>query len=51
MTGREVRLSREVDSDLIGGLVVRVGDQWIDASVRGRLERLRDQLVAGIQNR
>jgi F-type H+-transporting ATPase subunit delta len=51
MTGREVRLSTEVDSDLIGGLVVRVGDQWIDASVRGRLERLHDQLVAGIQNR
>jgi F-type H+-transporting ATPase subunit delta len=51
MTGREVRLSTEVDPDLIGGLVVRVGDRWIDASVRGRLERLRDQLVAGIQNR
>jgi F-type H+-transporting ATPase subunit delta len=51
MTGHEVRLSTEVDPDLIGGLVVRVGDQWIDASVRGRLERLRDQLVAGIQNR
>jgi F-type H+-transporting ATPase subunit delta len=51
MTGREVRLTSEVDPELIGGLVVRVGDQWIDASVRGRLERLRDQLVAGIQNR
>jgi F-type H+-transporting ATPase subunit delta len=51
MTGREVRLSTEVDPDLIGGLVVRVGDQWIDASVRGRLERLRDQLAAGIQYR
>jgi ATP synthase F1 delta subunit len=50
-TGREVRLTSEVDPELIGGLVVRVGDQWIDASVRGRLERLRDQLVAGIQNR
>jgi F-type H+-transporting ATPase subunit delta len=51
MTGREVRLASEVDPELIGGLVVRVGNQWIDASVRGRLERLRDQLVAGIQNR
>jgi len=47
MTGREVRLTSAVDPELIGGLVVRVGDQWIDASVRGRLERLRDQLVAG----
>ncbi len=47
MTGKQVRLTTAVDPDLIGGLVVRVGDQWIDASVRGRLERLRDQLVAG----
>lgn len=47
MTGKQVRLSATVDPDLIGGLIVRVGDQWIDASVRGRLERLRDQLVAG----
>jgi F-type H+-transporting ATPase subunit delta len=47
MTGRDVRLTTAVDSDLIGGLIVRIGDQWIDASVRGRLQRLRDQLVAG----
>jgi F-type H+-transporting ATPase subunit delta len=47
MTGREVRLTTAVDPELIGGLVVRVGDQWIDASVRGRLERLRNQLAAG----
>ena len=32
---------------LIGGLTVRIGDNLIDASVRGRLERLRSQLVAG----
>jgi F-type H+-transporting ATPase subunit delta len=51
MTGKQVRLTTAVDPDLIGGLVVRVGDQWMDASVRGRLERLRDQLVAGTQNR
>jgi F-type H+-transporting ATPase subunit delta len=47
MTGKQVRLTTAVDPDLIGGLIVRVGDKWIDASVRGRLERLRDQLVAG----
>ncbi len=49
--GRDVRMTADVDPELIGGLVVRVGDQLIDASVRGRLERLRDQLVAGTQNR
>ena len=47
MTGKTVKLDATVDPALIGGLTVQVGDQMIDASVRGRLERLRDQLVAG----
>ena len=47
MTGSGVELRSEVDEALIGGLTVRVGDQLLDASVRGRLERLRDQLVLG----
>ena len=47
MTGGRVRLDLEVDPSLLGGLVVRVGDRLIDGSVRGRLERLRNQLVSG----
>jgi F-type H+-transporting ATPase subunit delta len=47
MTASQVDLSREVDPALIGGLTVRVGDRLVDASVRGRLERLRHQLLAG----
>jgi len=47
MTGRTVKLATTVDPTLIGGVTVRVGDRMIDASVRGRLQRLRDQLVAG----
>jgi F-type H+-transporting ATPase subunit delta len=47
MTGRTVDLRVEVDEWLIGGLTVRVGDTLYDASVRGRLERLRERLVAG----
>ncbi len=47
LLGSSVELETVVDEDLIGGLTVRVGDRYIDASVRGRLERLRDQLVAG----
>ena len=47
MTGSGVTLRSEIDPDLIGGLTVRIGDQLLDASVRGRLERLRDKLVAG----
>jgi len=45
MTGRTVDLRVEVDESLIGGLTVRVGDTLYDASVRGRLERLRERLV------
>jgi F-type H+-transporting ATPase subunit delta len=47
MTDRTVDLRVQVDDSLIGGLTVRIGDTLYDASVRGRLERLRDQLVAG----
>ena len=47
LTGRTVEVEARLDPTLVGGLTVRVGDQLIDASVRGRLERLRDRLVAG----
>jgi F-type H+-transporting ATPase subunit delta len=47
MTGSTVSLRTTVDPDLIGGVTVRIGDRLIDASVRGRLERLRDRIVAG----
>jgi F-type H+-transporting ATPase subunit delta len=47
MTGQTVDLQVAVDETLIGGLTVRVGDTLYDASVRGRLERLRERLVAG----
>jgi F-type H+-transporting ATPase subunit delta len=47
MTGKTVDLRVVVDEALIGGLTVRVGDTLYDASVRGRLERLRERLVAG----
>ncbi len=47
MTGAAVSLRTEVDPALIGGLTVRIGDRLLDASIRGRLERLRSQLLAG----
>jgi F-type H+-transporting ATPase subunit delta len=46
-TGGRIALDVQVDPDLLGGLVVRVGDRLIDGSVRGRLERLRNQLISG----
>jgi F-type H+-transporting ATPase subunit delta len=47
MTGGRIALETDVDTGLLGGLVVRVGDRLIDGSVRGRLERLRNQLASG----
>lgn len=44
-SGRKVEATRNVDPDLIGGLVLQAGSLRVDASVRGRLERLRRELV------
>jgi len=38
--GRDVDVSAEVDPALIGGVVIQAGDLVIDASVRGRLDKL-----------
>jgi F-type H+-transporting ATPase subunit delta len=45
-SGQTVEATRKVDPDLIGGVVLQAGSLRVDASVRGRLERLRQQLVA-----
>ena len=45
-SGRKVQATRTVDPDLIGGLVLQAGSMRLDASVRGRLERLRTELVS-----
>ena len=44
-TGRRVELSSEVDPDVIGGLVLKVGNMVLDASIRNRLEKLRKQVT------
>ena len=44
-SGREVDATRSVDPDLIGGLILQAGSMRVDASVRGRLNRLRHDLV------
>jgi F-type H+-transporting ATPase subunit delta len=44
-TGRKVELSSQVDPEVLGGLVVRVGNMVLDASVRNRLERIRKQVT------
>ncbi len=45
-SGRKVEATRKVDPDLIGGFVLQVGSMRVDASLRGRLNALRQELVA-----
>ncbi len=46
MTGAaEVELETSLDSDLIGGVIIRVGSQVLDASLRGQLRRLTNSLM------
>ena len=44
-SGREVEATRKVDPSLIGGFVLQAGSMRVDASVRGRIEGLRLELV------
>ena len=44
-TGRQVELSSEVDPAILGGIVLRVGNFILDASIRNRLDQLRKQVA------
>jgi F-type H+-transporting ATPase subunit delta len=44
-TGRKVELSSRVEPDILGGIVVQVGNAILDASIRNRLDQLRKQVV------
>src|SRR4051794_24272976 len=44
-TGQRVELTSTVDPDVIGGIVLRVGNSILDASVRNRLQNLRRQVA------
>jgi F-type H+-transporting ATPase subunit delta len=46
-TGQRIELTVRVEPDILGGVVLRVGNQILDASIRNRLERLRRQVARG----
>jgi ATP synthase F1 delta subunit len=46
-TGKQVELTSTVDPDVIGGIVLRVGNSILDASIRNRLDTLRKQVAKG----
>jgi F-type H+-transporting ATPase subunit delta len=45
--GRKVKLATRVDPDILGGIVVRIGNSILDASIRTRLEQLRRHVAQG----
>lgn len=47
MTGKKIRLQVSQDTDLIGGVVIRIGDTVYDGSVQHQLERLRHRMEVG----
>lgn len=44
-TGKRVEIVINIDPEIIGGLVVRIGDTVMDGSVKGHLERIRDEFI------
>jgi F-type H+-transporting ATPase subunit delta len=44
-TGEKVDLSSRVDGDILGGIVLQVGNMVLDASIRSRLEKLRKSVA------
>lgn len=44
-TGQTIELESDVDEDILGGLVLQVGNMVLDASVRNKLERLRKEVA------
>ena len=44
-TGKKIELTSHVDPDVLGGLVLQVGNMVLDASIRNRLEQLRKQVA------
>ncbi len=47
ITGKEVEIDTEQDSALIGGLLVKVGSRMFDASIKGQLRLLKEELIKG----
>jgi F-type H+-transporting ATPase subunit delta len=45
---RSVELAVTINPDLIGGVIIKVGSQVVDASIRGQLRRLKSSLTAGV---
>ncbi|MBU1614140.1 ATP synthase F1 subunit delta, partial [bacterium] len=41
----ELKVETRIDSQIIGGIIIKIGDKLIDASLRGQLKRMREEVV------
>ena len=48
VTGKEVVVTTQVDEEILGGIVIQIGDQLLDGSTRTRLEALRSRVRTGV---
>ncbi len=49
LIGREVVVTARVDEEVLGGLVIQIGDRLLDGSARARLDGLRERLASGVR--
>jgi F-type H+-transporting ATPase subunit delta len=47
LAGAQIAATYKIDPAILGGTVVRIGSTVYDGSVKGRLERLKEALMAG----
>lgn len=47
--GKEAVLIEKIDHSLLGGIVLRIGDQVLDGSILGKLDSIRDAVAGGVQ--
>jgi F-type H+-transporting ATPase subunit delta len=47
LTGKQIQFEKTINQDIIGGIIIRIGDQVIDGSVRNKLEKMRSRLMSG----
>ena len=45
LSGQDVRLTTRIDPEILGGLVIRIGDRVMDGSARSRLQNMRRELA------
>ena len=45
LSGRDVRLTARVDAEILGGMIIRIGDRVMDGSTRSRLQAMRRELA------